>query len=127
MKHYVAFYGDDRPHLWSWLLPPEWRHVLAFWFDPTIGSWVVFDPCHDRLHLDFYKPDDFARRLAAMKRYGARFLLVHRGVGRDRFMRVPLNCTTLVAHLIGTKSRALRPRALWSDLLMEGAEIVFDN
>lgn len=123
---YVMFMGQERETLLDYFSPPGFRHVLAFWFDSRIDGWVIYNVCGDRTAINVLYGQTFDRWLLIRRRAGSRILAVPAGVENPRrILFSPYHCVTAVAHAVGTKSRALRPIALWRDLLREGANEAF--
>ncbi|MGC0225155.1 hypothetical protein [Pseudooceanicola nitratireducens] len=105
---YVCFHPGRR--LWS----REYCHVsLAGYFDLT---WVHLDMQRDGLSVaTLYRHDDVENYLS--------FLLTHYAVvkmdagGNRSFFGRPMTCVSFVKHALGIRSGALRPDALFRDLL----------
>lgn len=126
MTKYVMFMGHERESPLDVFSPPGFRHVLAFWFDARNETWIIYNVCGDRTAISLLHGQEFDRWLAIRRRAGSRILKVPPGIDNaKRLLRAPFFCVSAVAHVVGTKSRALRPVALWRDLLKEGATEAF--
>lgn len=122
---YVAFYSDDRRAWWELLDPPGFKHCSAFSYSSHAERWLLYDVTRDRTFVRAYTVDGFSAYMnhthqgATILRISA-FPLVRR-----RWQRWGFFCTAAVKHLLGIPSRALRPRALFRDLLSMGAIYAF--
>jgi len=122
----VAFMRGERNNLWDWLTEPDWRHVCAFGYSVTTDTWVIYDVAdtHSRISvvdgrwLDRWFDANSGRFTAVLK--------VETQSG-DLRSRVGLWCVTAIKHLIGSRSGALRPMALYRDLLRSGAQPAFEE
>lgn len=122
---YVAFYGVDRKRWWDHLSPPGFYHVVAFAYCAHAERWVIYDVTRDRTLIRTYTPAAFMLWLAGLPR--GRTIVLFDGVDREArpAHRLGFWCATAVAHLVGVRSRALRPIALYRDLLAQGARPAF--
>lgn len=122
----IAFMRGPRQNWWDWLTEPEWRHVCAFGYSVTADAWVIYDVAdtHSRISvvdgrwMDRWFDTNAGRFTAVLK--------VHTKPG-DLRSRLGLWCVTAVKHLVGSRSSALRPHALYRDLLASGAEPAFEE
>lgn len=122
---YVAFFGATRDHWWDRLSPPGFEHVLAFAYAAHAERWVVYDVGRDRTVIRTLTADAFTRWIAGLP---AGRTIVHFEAGdapAPPANRVGFWCSIAVAHLVGVRSRALRPVALYRDLLAQGARPAF--
>ena len=124
---YVAFYNDERRYWWSWMCRDGFRHVSAFAHDAEAGVWLVYDVTTERTHiraLSSPQMDAWVDALPANRRI-VRF--APDVPARPPAVRVGFWCAPAVAHVVGVTSRALRPEALYRDLLAQGARPAFES
>lgn len=122
---YVAFFGTSRRHWWDWMSPPGFYHVLAFAYAAHAERWVIYDVARDRTIIRALTADAFLLWIAGLPT-GRRIVLFEAGDAPARpAMRLGFWCSTAVAHLVGVRTRALRPAALYRDLLAQGARPAF--
>lgn len=122
---YVAFFGSRREHWWDWLAPRGFQHVLAFAYAAHAERWVVYDVGRHRTVIRTLTTEAFTRWLAGLPRGRT---IVHFEAGdaeAEPAFRAGFWCSTAVAHLVGVRTRALRPAALYRDLLAQGARPAF--
>ena len=119
---YIAFYGGPR-HWWTWLTHPEFRHVVAFAYAAHAERWLVYDVGQHRTLIRAFTTDVFKRWIAGLP--AERKIVLFESDRKAPPMRIGFWCTTAVAHLVGCRSRALRPQALYRDLLAQGARPAF--
>jgi hypothetical protein len=124
---YVAFYNDARRHWWSWMCRDGFRHVAAFAYDAEAAVWLVYDVTLSRTvirALSSSQMDAWVDALPANHRI-VRFEAAAQP--RPPGLRVGFWCAPAVAHVVGVASRALRPEALYRDLLAQGARPAFES
>ena len=127
---YVAFHDGERPHWWWPLCRPGFRHVLAFGYCVHAEAWLVYDVTLGRTYVRAFKRETFAGWLDNLPDH--RTILLVEGPDDAAPCRAPgfragFWCTPAVAHLVGARSRALRPEALWRDLIAQGARPAFTS
>ncbi|BBF92647.1 hypothetical protein [Blastochloris tepida] len=119
--------GDPRSlsfKLVGTLAAGEFRHVSALGY---VGAetWVYVEPAWSKLAV--YVMDDAAMG-AAMHRLSGDVAILkvrnRRGDLKPSRWFTGRWCVPTIAQLVGSSSGALRPDALWRDLISEGAEIV---
>lgn len=117
----VVFHDKaDTPWVNRWL-PSKLKHVDVVGYAPKAGVWIWVEVMIGRMVVAAVKDDNAGREMVALHRKNSRTLLVRPKVC-GRKVRIPLNCVTAVAHLVGSRSGALLPDRLWRDLLAEGAQ-----
>lgn len=121
---YVAFYGSGR-HWWSPLTRPGFRHVLAFAYAAHAQCWLIYDVGRYRTLIRALDSTAFTHWIAGLPTERKIVLFEGDGLPAPPAWRVGFWCTTAVAHLVGVRSRALRPEALYRDLLAQGARSAF--
>lgn len=123
----VVFVPKER-EVWFDALSPKWaRHVLAFGYVPAVDAYILVDPV-ERAHQVAIVPwADMRVRMMQWKDRGVRALRIEQMPGGTYNARVGNWCTQTIARLVGVKSSALRPVALYRDLLKAGAYPVFED
>jgi hypothetical protein len=124
---YVCFMGAERRHWWDCLSPPGFYHVLAFAYAARAERWLIYDVGQDRSIIRALPAADFDRWISALPP-GRTIVHFEAGDAPARpFHRAGFWCATAVAHLVGARTRALRPHALYRDLLAQGARPAFQE
>ena len=123
---YAAFFDGERPHWWWRLCRPGFRHVAAFGYCAEQGVWLLYDVTlkQTMIHaLSSEQMDAWVDNLPAARR------IVHftPDAPEPPSVRLGFWCTPAVAHLVGVRSRALRPQALYRDLVAQGARAAFES
>lgn len=121
---YVVFYGYDYRAWWEFLTPYGFRHVLIFGCVPGGERWVVYDVTMRQTWLRVLKPNEFDGWVGALPP-GRTIVKFTPGEPEPPTVRLGFWCTRAVAHALGIRSRALRPHALWRELIARGAEPAF--
>jgi hypothetical protein len=124
---FVAFYGKGyRQHWWDWILPMDRQHVMAFGYSAHAERWLVYDVTAGQTFIRALTKEAFVSWLRILPAH-RKILLVESGVfeAPPRW-RFGFWCVPAVAHLIGVRSRALRPAAFYRDLLRLGATPAFE-
>lgn len=124
-EFYVIFPARKKRVSWvDSLTDPVFRHVSVVKIDKKRGNWTLLDAGPDGVIVENFRlggvDDDLARELFCEEA----ILRVRPGSGPKFASRWLPSCVTAVKHVIGSPSRALRPRALWRDLTKNGAIIV---
>lgn len=124
---YVAFYSGDERHWWEWGQAPGMGHCMAFAYSSHAERWTIYNVTKDRTYLRVYDPDSFLLWLDTLPPETVILKApAWPAVPRSRF-RAGFWCTIAVKHLLGCPSRALRPKALFRDLLAMGARFAFST
>lgn len=117
--------GADR---WFDRLSPWWcRHVLAYGYASKVGGWVVFNPTEGFTAIDVMTEERFAVWRREMLGRASAILRCRVRSDGGGAGRVGIFCTAAVKHLLGLRSRALRPIGLYRDLLRTDAEVIVDG
>lgn len=113
---------------WFDHLSPKWaRHVMAFGYIVQANAWIVVDPVQKH-HRIFYVPDEtFMGWLEMLRLQPIRAVRIRQQAGSTYNARLGNWCTQTIARLTGVRSSALRPVALYRDLLKAGAYPVFEE
>lgn len=122
---YVCFLGAERRHWWDILSPPGFYHVLAFAYAAHAERWLIYDVGQNRTLIRALTTEAFDRWISSLSPERTIVLFEGGDLPARPYHRVGFWCATAVAHLIGLRSRALRPAALYRDLLAQGARPAF--
>lgn len=120
---YIGFTAGPRKRWFDIFSHKEFRHVLALHFDPVCGVWIYFDVAVNGTFIRVFPAG--AGEISCVIAQTARWLKVEVAqavypVGLWRFYCVPA-----VKSLLGVRSCALRPKALYRDLVKAGAVPAF--
>jgi hypothetical protein len=119
----VFFSDSDRPHWWSPLFRPGFRHIRAAAWYESAQRWVYFDPCGRGTHIEVATDAEFGARFEHLIRTSAAILRVRSEFARGGTPAAAF-CVGQVKALLGVKSRALSPFGLYRHLVAHGAEVV---
>lgn len=124
---YVAFYDGERPHWWWPLCRSGFRHVAAFGYCAGQAAWLLYDVTTRRTLIRMLTPSQMDAWVADLPDH--RRIVAFEPVGEpaEPALRAGFWCTPAVAHLVGARSRALRPEAFYRDLLAQGARPAFES
>jgi|JI9StandDraft_2_1071091.scaffolds.fasta_scaffold02066_6 hypothetical protein len=123
----VVFIGRRSEAWFDWLSPFWARHVLAFGYVIPAKAWVVVDPTEEVHRVRIVPDGDMSGWIALVAEAGCKALRIEQGPGGKYNARLGNWCTQTIARLIGLKSSALRPVALYRDLLRAGAYPVLEE
>lgn len=130
-RWYIGFAGDHEgrdPQWYDVLNHPKFRHVLALGYDPDLHAYVLYDPNLHGTVIEIMPADD--RRvdlLILLVKQNGYWLKVKPGSAKFLFGQWRFYCVPAIKHLIGFKSCALTPLALYRDLVRAGAEPAFGS
>lgn len=128
-RWYIMFEGPrERRFLIDVFTGPGFRHCLAFAFDPGGERWLIYDVTRRGTAILALTGAQFPDWLTTMKvRERARVLQYDLpDHAPHRFwLQTGMWCVTAIIHLVGLRSSAWRPAALWRDLIRAGAIEVF--
>jgi len=122
---YVAFWGVERLGWWDVFTRPGFRHIMAFAYSSHAERWLIYDVCRHRTYVRAYRGEAFDEWLGGMPEEATVLRVGSAPTTEHRAQRLMFICTTAVKHLVGIRSRALRPHALFRDLLGIGASYAF--
>lgn len=125
---YAAFHGDENNWWWDRICTPGFRHVSAFTYYPGPGVWVVYDVTFNRTNIRVISRTEWIAWLQSLPRHRTilRAEVPEEPHSRPWWLKLTFWCAPAVAHLMGIRSRALRPQALYRDLLHHGATPAFE-
>ena len=128
--------GADEPLTWhvcfsrraatpwlAWLPIGEYKHVRAFGCVASINTWVFFDPALDRTAIRLAR-GDAVRALMLEWLTDADVVIMPTSARTALTPRLTGWCVPQIKHLLGLRSGALRPDALFRDCLAHGGEIL---
>lgn len=122
---YVVFH-EHSPKWWvRWLARGRFKHVSVFGIVKRSATWVFYDFHLDRARV--YAIPDFDADIAIGHFIeGATVVRMARPIGREADVNLRLGwwCVPAVAHILGIRSCALRPDALFRQCLAQGGELV---
>ena len=122
---YLVFAPDCR-HWLTRLLPGRFKHVYAIGWCPEARVFVVVDYAFEGVSVLVVPGSVEGDGWLAQMTAGCGVLEMQAQRTPPRVQRFAL-CTTFVKHLVGLRSGALRPDALWRDCLRNGARVIFDG
>lgn len=122
---FVAFYNDDQRYWWSWMCRDGFRHVAAFGYCAARDVWLSYDVTMTRTIVQALTRDELIAGIAALPANRTIVAFQPKAEPSEPANRLGFWCTPAVAHLVGVPSRALRPEALYRDLLAHGARPAF--
>lgn len=124
---YVAFWDGDQPHWWWRLCQPGFRHVAAFAYYPDMAVWLVYEVTTRRTLIHALAPSQMDAWVESLPVNRTIVAFEPTQEPEAPALRLGFWCTPAVAHLVGVRSRALRPEALYRDLVRQGARPAFEG
>ncbi len=122
----IVFHRRAENRIFGLIAMGRFKHVSAFAWLPGPRVWIHYDLgfCRTRIIV---LPDTAESKayLGALITGNAIITMKVRGDARP-IMRLGLFCTSAVKHLIGLRSSALRPDALFASCLRHGGELSDD-
>lgn len=114
----------SRPWI-KWLVLGHYKHVSAFGFVERAQSWVFFDWNLDRSHI-FVVGNHEADIMIGEYSTNHTVVRMARPIGQEKSVNFAVGgwCVPSVAHLVGLRSSALRPDALFRQCLAHGGQII---
>ena len=117
----IVFHRKAENWFFSAIALGRFKHVSAFAWLPELGIWVFYDVGFRRTRLMHMADGVHAHAAIAAVVEGNEVLTVDVADASLPLMRAGLFCTTAIKHLIGLRSGALRPDALYRHLVAHGA------
>lgn len=125
---YVVFQERERIFWWDWLCKSWARHVMAIGFCVHADRWVVIDPAMNLTGVFVLNGDvEVFHMFSIAPENGHRVLIVPVKDAPVYSARIGNWCTQTISRLVGSRSSALRPHVLYRDLVLEGAEPLFED
>lgn len=122
---FVCFKRRSPTWFFQTFVPGRYKHVAAYGWVPGQDLFVFFEAAINNVALCVAPSNACAPLQDAMLR-DATVVEFKADHAARRFWQPVMTCTSAVAQIIGTKSRALRPGRLLADLLAEGGEIILE-
>ncbi len=110
------------------LIIGRFKHVMAFGWVEETQTWLCYDIQIGRTRI-LSLPDEVGSDLIAVKLGGDAGSGALRVAAREvppSVLRIGFWCVPAMKRLVGLKSGALRPDALWRDCIASGAEVIHD-
>lgn len=122
----IVFHRRAENWFFSLIAMGRFKHVSAFAWLPDVRVWLIYDLGFRRTRV-MVLPDTEASK-TYLRQVIAGNAIVTMPVHADALplMRLGLFCTSAVKHLIGLRSGALRPDALFASCLRHGGELSDD-
>jgi hypothetical protein len=121
---WLVFFGEgEGGSWWEWVTAPGYRHITACAWFAEQERWVYFNPTRRGTVILLYRDNEFGARFEHLLTTSSCVLRVRATQTRTS---TPFGwwCTGAIKALLGTRCRALSPRALRDHLLRHGAEQV---
>lgn len=125
-KDWFVVFCEDTDKWWIKLLSfGKYKHVAAFGYVERAYSWVFYDFHLDRARIYLVGDHEAADVLAYYDSMGT-IVRMARPIGKEAEVNIRSGwwCVPAIAHIIGMKSCALRPDALFRQCLANGGEII---
>lgn len=123
----VVFIRRERESWWDALTAPWARHVMAWGYNPRSDSWLVFDPQVDVTRVCIVPDAEFCGWQDGMLPHISRIVRIDAGAGSPGNARLAQFCAQQVSRLVGVRSGAFRPQALYRHLMEQGATLVYEE
>lgn len=125
-KDWFVVFQEYSPRRWiRWLARGRFKHVSVFGVVDRANSWVFYDFNLDRSRV--YVVSNHEADIAIGHFIGdATVVRMARPIGREAEVNLRPGwwCVPAVAHILGLRSCALRPDALFRQCLAQGGEII---
>lgn len=125
-KDWFVVFTEESDKWWiRWLARGRFKHVSCFGYVERAYSWVFYDFYLDRARISVVN-DHEANALIGHYSSSGTVVRMARPIGREAEVNLRSGwwCVPAVAHIIGLKSCALRPDALFRQCLANGGEII---
>lgn len=123
----VVFHRKAENRFFGVIALGEFKHVSAFAFIPELGIWTIYDVGFRRTRIVHLADTDHAKTILAHIVKGNCTVTLEVSEDRLPLMRWGLFCTTAVAHLVGLRCVALRPDALYRQMVKAGGVVRDDG
>jgi hypothetical protein len=122
----VVFHRKAENRFFGLIAFGKFKHVSAFAWIPELGIWTFYDVGFRRSRITHFADGHGARQAIGAIMAGNYGVTVEAKNDALPLVRLGFFCTTGVKHLIGLRSGALRPDALFRHLVASGG-IVSDD
>lgn len=124
---YVAFFNGPQRYWWSPLCRDGFRHVAAFAYDAEAGVWLLYDVTLNRTIIRALSSEQMDAWVDNLPPHRRILHFTTPPAPPPPGLRLGFWCAPAIAHVVGVRSRALRPEALCRDLLAQGARPAFGS
>jgi hypothetical protein len=120
-QSFVLVFSRVALHPWQrWL--GRYKHVRAYAYLPATEHWLFYDVHYRRTQILVVPDGDAVIAILAVWQRDADIIRVPRRDDAHLFFRIGFWCVPAMKHLIGLRSSALRPDALWRDCVRAGGQ-----
>lgn len=109
---------------WVRLIPGRYKHVSCFGQVPSTRAWVFCDPAIDWMRLSVVADEDADDVFKVWTANDAKIVRINLQRKTGRHWRIGFWCVPAVAHILGVRSRAVRPDGFLRELLRQGGELL---
>lgn len=118
---FVLFHTKAFNRWFSLIALGRFKHVSAIGYYPGFKAWIVYDVQFSRTQLVLIARDAAARATLARYTAGCTMVKIARRDGwSPLWSRFGFFCVPAIKHLLGVRSCALRPDALYAHLIRNG-------
>lgn len=125
-SHWVLCFDPVAATRWlARLTPGRFKHVRAFGYVPFLHVWIFLDPAIRGLDIWIAAEGEPADLMAAQWTRGCDVVIMPRGPAANCSIITAASgwCVPVIKRLIGLRSGALRPDALFADCLRNGGKL----
>lgn len=122
----IVFHRRAENWFFSAIAMGHFKHVSAFAFVPGPDVWLVYDVGFRRTRLVVLPDNEQSKATLAAIITGNAVVTMPRRDDNLPLMRLGLLCTIAVKHLVGIRSSALRPDALFRHCIAHGGALSGD-
>lgn len=121
---WMVFFGPGRnPGSIARCLPRPWQHVCCASFQADLNVWEYVNPARDRTYFLTLTPERFEEYFALLLKTSV--AIVEFPAQDERaFCPTWASCVGVVKGILGIRSWAMTPHALFVDLMARGASLV---
>jgi hypothetical protein len=123
----VVFHRKAENRFFAAIALGHFKHVSAFAWIPEFGIWTIYDVGFRRTRVVHLADGPAAQQILAAIVTGNATVTVDVRTTDLPWMRLGMFCTSAVAHLVGVRSGALRPDALYRHLVAKGGVVRDDG
>lgn len=119
----VVFHRNSEHLIFRLIALGHFKHVSALAWIPELGQWWIYDVGFRRTRLKVLEDGHAAQRIICAIIAGNATVTIDVRDDQLPWLRLGMFCTTAVAHLLGIRTSALRPDALYRHLVANGGEV----
>lgn len=121
---FVVFHTKAMNRVFSALACGRFKHVSALGYCAGFKAWLLFDPQWSGLRITLHSHDAMRKFFADYSR-GCAVVKIARSTDAMRLSsRLGFYCVPAIKQLLGLRSGALRPSALYRQLLRNGGVLI---